>query len=157
MSVKKQKTVVPPAQPLTLFECKSRFGSISIRQIDNIVITEFSGPCGLELVKKYTKALHGIVEQLEITAWGYLSISEDFEAFTDEALVELAYSFAHCQQAGCVADAYVLPSIFGQNQIKKIRDKFGTHMPFEQVLFQTFEHAVNYLRKQVSDIEKDLI
>ena len=152
MSGRSQGTLSNKTETPPLFECKDRFSSISIRLFDNVVVTEFTGPCGVELVKQYTHALHEFIKGFKGASWGYLSISRNFEAATKEAIVELAYSFAHCQKFGCVADAYVIESLVGQKQIKAMREKFGTHTPFDHVLFANCEQAIAYLRKTVSDM-----
>lgn len=137
---------LPPA----IFTCNDRFGAISLHRLDNIVVSQFKGPCSDRVVKSYVRAMLPEIQAFNGTPWAYMSMSVTLEAFTDCALKCLTDSFARSREYGCVADAYVIKSVLGKEQLRSIREKFETQRPLSEVMFTSFDAACVYLNERLS-------
>lgn len=132
------------------FYCRDQFGRISIYRFENIIISEFSGPCSNRIVKQYFAALLSLIEKVSPRPWGYLSVSHNFEAVTEYALATLDTSFERSIKMGCAADAYVIDSALGKEQLRSLRVKYVTEDTLSDVLFESFDDAFRYLSNKIS-------
>ncbi|MFS1701341.1 hypothetical protein FJ444_12860 [Aestuariibacter sp. GS-14] len=121
-----------------------KYGSVKLRIIGNILVSQFEGPCGVRLAKYFKRDVIDFVSVLESQPWAYMSISNSFEAATTDALAILTESFLACANRGCRAEAYVMRSPIARHQVNAMRSKAGLeHTP--DIFFADYRSARRHL------------
>lgn len=151
MIIKELEDPLTQTVSLPVFHCRDRYGVISIHRLGNILVSQFSGPCSHTIVEKYFHGLLPHIEAMNGEPWAYMSISRDIEAVTQSALAVLDDSFARSARLGCVADAYVINSALGREQLRSLREKYVKGIAFSEVLFDSYQSAFSYLQDRLSD------
>ena len=121
-----------------------KYGSVKLRIIGNVLVSQFEGPCGVRLAKNFKRDVIEFVSVLEHQPWAYMSISNGFEAATADALTILTESFVACGSRGCRAEAYVMRSPIARHQVNAMRSKAGLEIN-DAVFFPDYRSARRHL------------
>lgn len=128
---------------------QDKYGSVKLRIIGNILVSQFEGPCGVRLAKNFKRDVIEFVSVLEAHPWAYMSISNSFEAATSDALTILTDSFLACGNRGCQAEAYVMRSPIARHQVNSMREKAGLELTSD-VFFPDYRSARRHLNRILS-------
>ena len=128
---------------------QDKYGSVKLRIIGNVLVSQFEGPCGVRLAKHFKRDVIEFVSVLEHQPWAYMSISNGFEAATADALTILTESFMACGSRGCRAEAYVMRSPIARHQVNAMRSKAGLEIN-DAVFFPDYRRARRHLNSALA-------